>query len=632
MPDNQHHIFALLVGVNRYRREQGNLHPKDLSGCEHDVSRMETLVNTFSQKRSIHLQKLLNEEADSKAVIKAFREHLGQAKAGDTALFYYSGHGTREKKIPAEFQEYFHADSSEGLVCHDGCTLSGQLLADKELAVLISEIPDNVHVVVILDSCHSGSGTRDDKERMTDPFDKTRRLDEYLDGWFSTQLEDTGMIELPQREHILLAAAHRQQAAREEEFGGEISGAFTRFLCEVAASGPLDYRSMMNRVEDLLRAHGFRQQPQLEPLGGASVNDAFLLGEKSNEPRYARLYWKAGFRMNPGSWRLELGAVHGLSTDSIRNQRIPVFDEQGDKLGYGKIESLELQESTFRPEPALALEKEKEYRSQALGKSLQVAVSEEDKQAFFSDLGNEFSPPSAIHFANEGGFYGLKREDNFWLIINKEKGEKLCRVKGEGAAVFVINQLQNIARYESLLRMQSPGASLLPSAGLECWMEGLNDEIKQTGEGTYHCLAGPDGSKAVPYQLFAQHNYEEDIYTALYALDPDFSIKELNLDADPRKAGRTIRLYHGELGSLSQAPKTIETRFLLIASLSPIKAGTLVQPGIPLSGLWQDIDLDDPAFREFREGGLRIRRSGFGRSQSAESWTLRWVRVRIEKK
>lgn len=632
MPPGQHHVFALLVGVNRYKRDPGRLQPRDLSGCERDVELIEEMLGGLGQKRKLNVKKLLNEEAGYTAVIQNFRDQLGQARAGDTALFYYSGHGTKEKHIPDAFQEYFHSGTSEGLVCYDGCTADGLVLADKELAVLISEIPEGVHVLVILDSCHSGSGTREDDVRMTDPFDKTRSLDQYLDGWFVDQLREHGEIRLPAREHLLLAAADRNQKARERDFDGKMAGAFTYFLCKTAQDTSLNYRQLTNRVGDLLRANRFRQQPQLEPVGGASVYKRFLLGEKSEELRYARLYWKAGFRTKPGSWRLELGAVHGLTFDKISNSRIPVYDDTGQRLGFGRIEKLGLQESQFKPESSLELHKAKEYKSQALGRSLVVSMSENDLAAFRTAVDDDFELPAGIELRDSAGNYAFRKRDAYWEIVDELHSQLLCAVKGEGSAVFAFNQIQNIARYESLLKMQSPGGSRLPTGKLEFELLGQGNEIEQVNDGEYRCRVVADARNTIPYKLVARHHYEGEIYTSLLSMDPDFSIHELNLDADIRSPGEVIDLYHAALGSLKQAPGVIETWFILIASRNPLRSGTFVQAGIPLTGLWGELDLDGPSSQDHREGGLRIRRSGFGRgAQSAADWVLKRIVVRIEK-
>ena len=94
-------------------------------------------------------------------MIAGFREHLGKAKAGDVALLYYAGHGSQEPAPP----EFWHLEPDkldETLVCYDSREQGKWDLADKEIAKLIDEVASTGrHVLVILDCCHSGSGTRE---------------------------------------------------------------------------------------------------------------------------------------------------------------------------------------------------------------------------------------------------------------------------------------------------------------------------------------------------------------------------------------------------------------------------------------------------------------------------------------
>src|SRR5262249_45354031 len=86
--------------------------------------------------------------------------HLGQAKDGDVALFYFSGHGAQQNSPEAFWRiEPDHLD--EILVCYDSYQGGSWGLADKEIGQLIAEVADGgAHIIVILDACHSGSGTR----------------------------------------------------------------------------------------------------------------------------------------------------------------------------------------------------------------------------------------------------------------------------------------------------------------------------------------------------------------------------------------------------------------------------------------------------------------------------------------
>jgi Caspase domain len=150
-------IYALLVGIDAY---QAPVRP--LRGCKNDIHQVETLLAARAQTSGdrFYAKVLTDTAATRLAIIEGFRQHLRQAKADDVALFYYSGHGSQQKSPP----EFWHLEPDrldETLVCHDSRKPGSWDLADKELAQLITEVAESKpHVAVILDCCHSGSGTR----------------------------------------------------------------------------------------------------------------------------------------------------------------------------------------------------------------------------------------------------------------------------------------------------------------------------------------------------------------------------------------------------------------------------------------------------------------------------------------
>ncbi|RIK57336.1 MAG: caspase, partial [Chloroflexi bacterium] len=149
-------LYALLVGINDYPDPRHRL-----AGCVNDVTRMERYLRarTAQERFDLQLQTLTDSQAGRDAIVAAFGR-LGPARAGDVVFFFFSGHGS-QAVTPPELRPDEPDGLDETLVCWDSRTPGGWDLADKELAQLIAAAgAQGAHVLVILDCCHSGSGTR----------------------------------------------------------------------------------------------------------------------------------------------------------------------------------------------------------------------------------------------------------------------------------------------------------------------------------------------------------------------------------------------------------------------------------------------------------------------------------------
>ncbi len=227
-------VYALLVGINEYEVV------RNLNGCVQDVRRMEEFLRArvippvtdgpVNPDDYLQLKVLLNEQATRQAIIDAFEAHLGQAGEGDVAFFYYSGHGS-EENAPPEFWHLEPTRKNQTLVCHDSRSSEAAWdLADKELGHLIGQVaagkPD-LHTLVILDSCHSGSGTRDlseDGVRMTAADLRQRTLSDYIVSLDAVEsVAGENWYRPPEGRHILLAACRPNELARERVIDNEIA-------------------------------------------------------------------------------------------------------------------------------------------------------------------------------------------------------------------------------------------------------------------------------------------------------------------------------------------------------------------------------------------------------------------------
>ena len=166
---NTPELYALLVGIDRYDPRS---RVPNLRGCVNDVEGMATLLQRKFGMPAANMRKLINEAATHQAIKLAFRHHLlKQAKAWADAgrpgappafVFHYSGHGSQARDETGTEPD----GMDETLVAHDSRVPGIYDIKDWELGQLITELNQySDNVTIILDCCHSGSGTRN----VTDP-------------------------------------------------------------------------------------------------------------------------------------------------------------------------------------------------------------------------------------------------------------------------------------------------------------------------------------------------------------------------------------------------------------------------------------------------------------------------------
>ena len=146
--------IGILVGVGSYR----NPEIPTLKAPPHDADLMAEVLTSpqgygFSPEDVFVLK---NERATLAEFLKVFEEQLiRKARPQDIGLFYFSGHGSQVCDQNGDEQ---NDGKDETLLFHDA-TKEGGFLVDDRLAVLLDRVPAE-HMVIILDACHSGTGTR----------------------------------------------------------------------------------------------------------------------------------------------------------------------------------------------------------------------------------------------------------------------------------------------------------------------------------------------------------------------------------------------------------------------------------------------------------------------------------------
>ena len=343
-------LRALLVGIDAYRDPV-----PPLRGCVADVERVAKLLRQRAAAAGdrLQLRVLRDGEATRGAVIDAFRSWLG-AEPSDTALFYYSGHGSQQLLGPGALPVE-PDDANETLVLVDSRDRGGFDLADKELGRLVAEVADVAgHVLVALDCCHAGSGVRDTDDtrtRQAPADDRPRPADSYLTSRAPAREEPAAappagpaaaargggedalpVSPRPQRltggagaaassdpdeqrlggRYVLLAACRADQTAKEVRIDGAHRGAFSAALeSALAQGGHPDYLSLQRSIAAAVRNLATDQSPVLEAPTPGDIRLPFLGGVAAPlQPLLTAAY------VARVGWVLDAGRLHGLAPDS----------------------------------------------------------------------------------------------------------------------------------------------------------------------------------------------------------------------------------------------------------------------------------------------------------------------------
>lgn len=307
------HIYALLVGIDEY------LSPvSTLRGCINDVTAMKDyLEGRIEDQHQLHIQTLFNYEATYSAIVNGFRSHLCQAKSEDVVLFYYAGHGSQEQ-TPEEFWAIEPDHLHETLVCYDSRTPTGKDLSDKELAKLIAEVAENnPQITIVLDCCHSGSGTRelDSTVRQTSADGRVRSLNDFL---FSPkeieQLSSVTDWAMPRGKHVLISACRDRELAKEVRVEGQNRGAFSYYLMDTLkrSNTSLTIRDLFKRTAALIASKVIAQSPQLEATVPSELDRPFLGGAIASRVDHFTASYHKDYE-----WIIDGGAIHGIPQPSF---------------------------------------------------------------------------------------------------------------------------------------------------------------------------------------------------------------------------------------------------------------------------------------------------------------------------
>lgn len=282
--------YALIVGISDYKNFGAEI-GGDLPGARNDARDWRDVLVAQKGFDPANIHMLLDLEATKAAIEKEFTGWLPSVvKPGDMVVFVFAGHGSQMWDT--------NGDEEDGLdetICPTD-VVKGDThndIPDDQLNVLLKGIPTD-NVVVVLDNCHAGSGTR-----AVTPFARPRSLDRVATTDVPKPSNATAgqPVSNPAADNapatvLEIAAAQSDEVAVDAEWPGEggapstYNGAFTRtFVRNLWQSPASSYEEVFNATVEDMKRERFAQRPNI---------DAGSKKDKQNQPAFTPFGVKAG--------------------------------------------------------------------------------------------------------------------------------------------------------------------------------------------------------------------------------------------------------------------------------------------------------------------------------------------------
>jgi len=257
---------ALCIGINDYPGA-----PMDQTGCVNDANDWAAALIG----RSFKVSKLLDSQATKKGIVAMMGHLIGNATKDDSLVITFSGCGTWVPDSDGD-----EADGRDEALCPYDVGSKG-VIVDDEIKTLFATRKTGVRLLMVTDSCHSGTVTRaasneagaDTRERFMPMGNwmSTKAVPRKLAGTLSASvLRPTGASR-PQglfsrvMGDVLLAGCEEGQYCSEGIINGRPNGAFTFYAIKALKTLKPDatYADWHRAILKYLPSDRYPQSPQL---------------------------------------------------------------------------------------------------------------------------------------------------------------------------------------------------------------------------------------------------------------------------------------------------------------------------------------------------------------------------------
>jgi len=348
----RHTQYALIVGIDQYQYADKN-RLINLEGAVNDA----LLLRDALRRQKVQVpdeRVLLNAQATRAAFIRAWQKMVKQAKAGDTLILTFAGHGGQQPDVePLDEKD----GKDETIMFHDfnpDAPTQGRIL-DDELYGIFKKVSDkNINILFIADSCHSSGLVRS----LARPWRHVRtggywNIEPDAPPPFPPLPTQSDNAPLPAHVTLITGVDSDNLQVPETILDNKPHGALSWFLAQALSgkadgnqNGALERNELENFLKEKISIQmGEQQKPKLLPRGDTKV--VFNLQRK--EPQRASPP-NSDIRIvvQPGNAPQGLKHVRLVNSSQsfdllfvVNKQQTDVFNNTGDKITTLPSDALE---------------------------------------------------------------------------------------------------------------------------------------------------------------------------------------------------------------------------------------------------------------------------------------------------
>lgn len=555
-------FWALLVGIDDYKAVTS------LRGCVSDVVAMREFLIRNMNVPEDHIRALTTDNPDDlptrAGIISAFQDFLINNDAiqlGDQILFHFSGHGSQIRDTTGVEPDGLN----ETLVAMDSRDGDVWDIPDKTIAALLDQLVSQKgeNITVILDCCHSGSGTR---KVATEGTALTRQIPLY-DRIPPADL-DADIIASPSRRNagpsgwssadipytLLAACLDREEASEHLAIAPESQtsvwhGALTYFTLDIMrqmAPG-MSYAQLHEQAAVKINTL-YRQMPQCE---GRRDREVFGDSRVERDPFILVKHTKGQITVEAGLiHQLHVGDKLALYAPDVTTQANlpsePLATIQIVKVMPTTATASNLTPAHDIPELTRALVTEVVYSGQAQTVRLHAATVDNQNNPLRPDqieankkaieelqnhLTNYPSPYlQVLDEATESAHLQVEATQGQYHILNA-KGELLVLPEDVHTGLSALaSSLESIARFRAIMALENQETSRLTGnikVAFRHWVEGTAKELSANTLSTGNELTlpfYPNNEENNLYVIEIQNNTAQPVYPQILLLNEDYSI------------------------------------------------------------------------------------------------------------